>query len=510
MLAMDKVYSIRRLFYEQGKSISDIIAETGHDRKTIVKYLDMTNFNLPEPEPSDPEALCPKLDKFKPLIDSWLMEDKNAPRKQRHTATKVYDRLEKETEDFDCSYRLVAQYVAFRKQKLNLDNKEGFIPLIHYPGEAQADFGAATFFENSMEHEGKYLVLSFPHSNAGYPQLMYGENSECFMEAMIAIFKHIGGVPKEIWFDNASTIVTKILKDGQRELTDKFLRFSAHYGFTYKFMNPNSGNEKGHVEAKVKYTRNNFMVPVPHFVSLADHNQILLSESDADFDREHYRHEGVTIKSLFEEDKAVLLPLPEIDFDCSRYESARTDKWGRFNLDEGKHEYSASPEAASDVVWLKITSDKVFVMDMDHKTIVTHRRLYGDHKQSSMEWLPYLTAISRKPRSLFNSGIFEMMPESMQKYMKSCSNTDRGKVLKILAEQTKRTGFDSALQTVKQALMYQATDPDSLQNLYRRIYSDVPVLPPLPSQKGVPGVIQMPVDLSAYDIALKKGGVING
>ncbi|SER86922.1 hypothetical protein SAMN04487884_112136, partial [Butyrivibrio fibrisolvens] len=45
MLAMDKVYSIRRLFYEQGKSISDIIAETGHDRKTIVKYLDMTNFN---------------------------------------------------------------------------------------------------------------------------------------------------------------------------------------------------------------------------------------------------------------------------------------------------------------------------------------------------------------------------------------------------------------------------------------------------------------------------------
>ena len=237
---------------------------------------------------------------------------------------------------------------------------------------------------------------------------------------------------------------------------------------------------------------------------------IEMGESDADFDREHYRHEGVTIKSLFEEDKAVLLPLPEIDFDCSRYESARTDKWGRFTLDDGKHEYSASPEAASDVVWLRITSDKVFVMDMEHNPIVTHRRLYGDHKQSSMEWLPYLTAISRKPRSLFNSGIFEMMPESMQEYMKSCSNTDRGKVLKILAEQTKRTGFDSALQTVKQALVYQATDPDSLQNLYRRIYSDVPVLPPLPSQKGVPDIIQMPIDLSAYDTALRKGGAMNG
>lgn len=149
-------------------------------------------------------------------------------------------------------------------------------------------------------------------------------------------------------------------------------------------------------------------------------------------------------------------------------------------------------------------------MDMNHKPIVTHRRLYGNYKQSVMDWVPYLTAISRKPRSLFNSGIYEMMPESMQTYVKSCSSTDRGKILKCLAEQTKRTGFDSALQTVEQALMYQATDPDSLQNLYRRIFSDVPILPPMPVQKGIPGIIQMPVNLSDYDEALKKGGAING
>lgn len=70
---------------------------------------------------------------------------------------------------------------------------------------------------------------------------MYGENAECFMESMIAIFDHIGGVPAEIWFDNTSTIVTRILKNGGRELTDKFLRFSEHSGFSYRFMNPESG-----------------------------------------------------------------------------------------------------------------------------------------------------------------------------------------------------------------------------------------------------------------------------
>lgn len=86
MIAMDKVHSIRQLFYEQGKSVSAIAAETGHDRKTISKYLDMTDFNTPEPKKEDPENMCPKLDAYKPLIDQWLLDDRKAPRKQRHTA----------------------------------------------------------------------------------------------------------------------------------------------------------------------------------------------------------------------------------------------------------------------------------------------------------------------------------------------------------------------------------------------------------------------------------------
>lgn len=195
---MDKVHSIRQLYYEQGKNIPAIIAETGYDRKTICKYIDMTDFNTPEPKAKDPENICPKLDNYKPLIDEWLAGDRKAPRKQRHTAKRVFHRLRKEAEDFDCSYRLVAQYVAYRKSQLHLDNRKGYLPLIHHPGEGQADFGAAQFYENSRCHNGKYLVLSFPYSNGGYPQLMYGENAECFMESMITIFEHIGGVPTEI------------------------------------------------------------------------------------------------------------------------------------------------------------------------------------------------------------------------------------------------------------------------------------------------------------------------
>ena len=83
MIVMDKVHSIRQLFYEQGKSVSAIAAETGHDRKTICKYLDMTDFNTPEPKKEDPENMCPKLDAYKPLIDQWLLDDRKAPRKRK-------------------------------------------------------------------------------------------------------------------------------------------------------------------------------------------------------------------------------------------------------------------------------------------------------------------------------------------------------------------------------------------------------------------------------------------
>ena len=182
-----------------------------------------------------------------------------------------------------------------------------------------------------------------------------------------------------------------------------------------------------------------------------------------------------------------------------------TNNWGKFTLDEGKHTYSASPGHADSDVWVKLTAEHVTVMDLDQEPIVTHRRLYGDEAAESMEWLPYLKYIARKPRSLRNSGIYGMMPADMQKYLDKCENSDRGRILKTLSELTERTGFDSALQTVGQAIAYQAMDPDSLKNLYRRLFADVPPLPPLKVQAGIPTLDQMPSRLSDYDALLERG-----
>jgi hypothetical protein len=100
----------------------------------------------------------------------------------------------------------------------------------------------------------------------------------------------------------------------------------------------------------------------------------------------------------------------------------------------------------------------------------------------------------------------------MQIYMDNCETKERGRVLKVLAELTKRTGFTSAVKTVDEALRLNATDPDSLQNLYRRTYTDVPFLPPLENNTSIPQqkVIPFRNDLKMLDAALMKGGASNG
>lgn len=508
MLTMDKIHDIRFRFYTKGENISQISNSLQLDRRTVQKYIDMTDFNKPEPKPASEQQFCSKLEPYKPTIDKWLEEDKQAPRKQRHTAKRVFNRLRKEVAGFNCSYRTVASYYAKKHREIFNNTKSGFLPLVHSPGEVQVDFGSADFYENGKRISGKYLEVSFPYSNKGYLQLFYGENMECLLEGLDAIFRHISVVPKEAWFDNTKTIVTKVIRGGGRELTERFNRFREHYRFQAVFTNPGEGHEKGNVENKVGYQRRNFLVPIPRFLSLSDFNLQLLKMCEDDAKRDHYRY-NETIEELFAKDLKHCHPLPEIKFDLSGKASVTANNWGKFYLNKGMHEYSASPKYANMAVNLKLTSSLVIVMDENYREIVRHHRLYGDIKQQSMDWLPYLKQLSIRPRALKYSGVYDMMPSDMKQFLEGCSNTETGKVLKVLVELTNRTGFDSALSTVNQALEYGASDADSLKNLYRRIYADVPELPPMSIGSEIPNVGQMTSNLITYDVFLRKGGASN-
>lgn len=215
MLSMTQKNLIRKLYYEQGKGISEISREEGHDRKTVRKCIEQTDFNN-DPFRESNAGRPLKLKPFHELIDSWLLEDKKARMKQRQTARRIYTRLKDEyPEEFGCCYKTVANYVSRRRKDIYSSNICS-LPLEHIPGEAQVDFGAADFYENGKKYEGHYLNVSFPYSSQGYMQLFKGENQECLFEGLIAIFTFLNGVPTRLWFDNASTMVKRILKNGER------------------------------------------------------------------------------------------------------------------------------------------------------------------------------------------------------------------------------------------------------------------------------------------------------
>lgn len=297
---MAGIKSIRDAYFLEGKSITQIAQDFGCDRKTVRKYILKEDWN--EQLMNEIKKRKSILDPFTGVIDTWLDEDRQNRKKQRHTATRVYARLKEEYEKkgFNCSYRTVASYVSFRKKGMN-PGRRSFIPLEHKTGEAQGDFGEADFIEHGKIYSGYYLSLSFPVSNAGFLQLFKGSDFECFTEGMINIFTHIKGVPLRIWFDNASIFVSRILNEGNRNLTEKFLRFQEHFGFQPVFCNPGAGNEKGHVENKIGYHRRNLLVPVPEFDNLEGFNRHLLELCDNDNHRVHYRKERL-IDELFGED----------------------------------------------------------------------------------------------------------------------------------------------------------------------------------------------------------------
>ena len=157
MYTMDQIHNIRELFFEQGMSLADIAKTVNCSWRTAKKYIDMEDFSLPVPAPQKLIHLS-KLDPFKREIDKWLTEDKKKPRKQRHTARRVHNRLKKEMKGYNCSYRLTANYVAAKKKELNLRKGKGYIPLIHKPGAAQADFGCAEFIENGRTPQPDQLL----------------------------------------------------------------------------------------------------------------------------------------------------------------------------------------------------------------------------------------------------------------------------------------------------------------------------------------------------------------
>ena len=149
------------MFFEKGLNYAEISRMCGFDFKTVKKYIFQKDFN----EPMKQKQTCSsKLDPFKEENDTWLEADKSCRKKQLYTARRVFHRLSERYKTFDCSYRLLAEYVSQEKKKPYSEEKQLYFQIQHIPGAAQVGFGEVDFLShNGMRETGHHLNISFPN-----------------------------------------------------------------------------------------------------------------------------------------------------------------------------------------------------------------------------------------------------------------------------------------------------------------------------------------------------------
>ena len=437
--------------YADGYNIAEIAAALDVDRKTVRKYVDQEDFSERFPEsPCRPSQLDP----FKPTIQGWLADDARVRHKQRHTAERVYQRLQDEYGDrFTCSYSTVQRYIkALRAARPA--QQTGAIELEWPPGVAEVDFGTAdAYWQPGDTHttEVKYLVISFPFSNAALLQYFPGETAECVTQGLQAIWQRIGGVPSRVVFDNATGIGRR-MGDVIR-YAELFERFKAHYGFAATFCNPHAGQEKGNVEANVGYLRRNLMVPPPVLGDWEAANAAALEEVPKLWTRHHYK-KGLPIAELFETDRQALRALPRKPFNSVRYLRVQTDGYGKFHLD-AHHWYSSAPEWARQELVVEIGAFTVVPYTPEGTPITTHARQYGETRTDTIDPRTTLHRLWRSPGAFRNSPIRRTLPEDLVTTLDGYARTDLKACLQALADATERYGFDLAVQAVEQAVQHQ-------------------------------------------------------
>ena len=490
MLEVVEIHYIRHEVNQKGKSYAEVARQVQHDPRTIKKYADQEEFLQKQKQTRE----APVMDRVKPIIDEWIREDLKLKKKYQRTAQRMFDLLVKE-HDFKGKARTVRGYVSERKRELAAEAEGASLPLETIPGTAQVDFGKAPFKYLNETIELPFLVMSFPHANTFYFQVFPSENTECLLEGLQRMFKHMGSVPKTIRFDNLSPAVKKILAKGERELTDMFERFALHYGFEYEFCNPAKGNEKGHVENMVKYVRNNFLLPAQTIVDLDEFNQTLWSLAEENRHRQHYEKE-IALTVLHKETCAAHILLPEKVFHCARIIQAKADKSGLIHLETKV--YSTSPRFAQKKVFVQITYNEVQILDEDQQVIVTHPRLYGSIAKS-MVWQPYLKLLSQRPRAIKYSGVYDHLPEEWQTYLKACTEEEQKEGFALLSDLMKTANFDQLTEALVIAQKMGHPKAEHIQQAFNNLLFDGAMYQPITLATELPALPNIERGVARYD-----------
>ncbi|QPZ93255.1 IS21 family transposase [Thioclava electrotropha] len=451
------LYRKVRLACAEGMSQREAARHFGISRDSVQKML---AYSVPPGYRRKAPIKRPKLDGFTEIINAWLEEDRGVPRKQRHTAKRVFERLRDE-HGFTGGYTIVKDYIREDDRR----GREMFVPLAHAPGHAQADFGEAMVIIDGVEQKAHFFAFDLPHSDACYIRAYPAATSEAWVDGHVHAFGFFGRVPVSVLYDNDRCLVAQILPDGTRKRARLFSGFLSHYLLRDRYGRPGKGNDKGSVEGLVGYARRNFMVPVPRFPSWEAFNA-WLEEQCRKRQGDVLRGHTETIGTRLDRDLEVMSALPPAPFDACDQASGRVTSQALVRYKT--NDYSVPVAYGHRDVWLRGYVDEVAI-GCGGDLIARHPRSY-EREDVVFDPLHYLPLIEKKINALDQAAPltgWELPPEFatlrrlMEARMLKAGRREFVQVLRLL----EAFELDDVQAAVKTALRMGAIGFDAVKHL---------------------------------------------
>ena len=355
---MELYEAIRRDRRREELSIRELARRHGVHRRAVREALASPVPPSRKPRPAMPGVLAP----WVATVDGWLLADREVPRKQRHTARRIWQRLVSE-HGVACSESTVTRLVRARRRELGLAGVEVMVPQAHEPGgEAEVDFGEFSALIAGVVTRCQLFGMRLSASGKAVHVAYTGQSQEAFFDGHVRAFEVFGGVPARVRYDNLRPAVVRILRGRDRVESDRFVTLRSHYGFDSFFCRPGrlGAHEKGGIEGEIGRFRRWHLTPVPNVASLAELNGLIAAADAADDER---RIDGrpQCVGADFAVEQPRLLPLPGEPFDCASLLVARVDSKARVTVRQAR--YSVPLRYVGRRLTVRLSASTVEVLD---------------------------------------------------------------------------------------------------------------------------------------------------
>lgn len=395
---MELFETIRREYQFGAGTIKGVARKLGIHRRLVREAL----ADAVPKERKRTERSRPKLEPAIPFIDAILESDLTAPRKQRHTAHRIYDRLRTEKPEVEVAETTVRKYVHEKKVEIGLAHRETFIPQSYSWGQE----GQVDWYEMAAELGGErqtvqMFCLRSMASAGAFHQAFPHASQQAFLEAHESAFRYFGGVFRVLRYDNLKSAVQRILRGSQREETARFIAFRSHWGYEAEFCNRARGNEKGGVEGEGGFFRRNHLVPVPAASDYA-HLNALLREASKQDEHRMVGDRSLTVGAAMAVEREHLLPVVKEGFDLAAVRFPTVNSSGCVQV---LTNFYSVPVAVGTEVQAKIHAAYVELWSQG-KCVARHERCFG-RQQKVLDLDHYLDALEKKPGALAGSTALE-------------------------------------------------------------------------------------------------------